>query len=289
MTTLQWRPPQPSPPPFHLSPTPLYSPLFPHFPLPKPHKPLFCTTTTSTPITESPESSSPPTKTKKKVRYRKPFPGETKGITEELRFVAMRLRNERDKVKQKEGGEEGEGEEWVEWESTVKGLLKYLVDSKVVFATVEGVVEESEDVALAYFRNTGLERSSRIDMDLQSFREKDMLIPEPSKAGLSYAKYLKELSEKSVPSFISHLYTIYFSHISGGQAILKQVVEKILDGRELEIMKWDDDPQVLLREVKDNFNKLAEDWPRINKDRCLRESGKSYKFLGQIVRLIVST
>ncbi|KAL9270514.1 putative inactive heme oxygenase 2, chloroplastic [Drosera capensis] len=285
MTTLQWRPTLPSPPPLHLFPPPPHSPLFPRFRLPKPPKPLSCTTTTPTPITESPESSSPPTKTKKKVRYRKPYPGETKGITEELRFVAMRLRHERDKVKQKEGGEEGEGEEW---EPTAKGLLKYLVDSKVVFETVEGVVEESEDVALAYFRNTGLERSSRIDIDLQSFREKDMLIPEPSKAGLSYAKYLKELSEKSVPSFISHLYTIYFSHISGGQAILKQVAEKILDGRELEITKWDDDPQVLLREVKDKFNKLAEHWPRIDKDRCLRESGKSYKFLGQIVRLIVS-
>ncbi|KAL9254659.1 putative inactive heme oxygenase 2, chloroplastic [Drosera capensis] len=153
---------------------------------------------------------------------------------------------------------DGEGEEWVEWEPTAKGLLKYLVDSKVVFDTVEGVVVESEDVALAYFRNTGLERSSRIDMDLQLFREENMLIPEPSKAGLSYAKYLKELSKKSVPSFISHLYTIYFTRISGDQAILKQVAEKILDGRELEITKWDDDPQVLLRQVKDTFNKLVE-------------------------------
>lgn len=48
-------------------------------------------------------------------------------------------------------------------------------------------------------------------------------IPPPSSPGLTYAAYLEDLAEKSAPSFLCHLYNIYFAHISGGQAIGKQV------------------------------------------------------------------
>ena len=68
-----------------------------------------------------------------------------------------------------------------------------------------------------------MERSEGLAKDLEWFREQGMVIPEPSNPGVSYGKYLEELSEKSAPLFLCHFYNIYFSHIAGGQAIGKQV------------------------------------------------------------------
>ena len=58
---------------------------------------------------------------------------------------------------------------------------------------------------------------------MEWFRQKGMVIPEPTTAGVSYGKYLEELAEKSAPLFLCHFYNIYFSHIAGGQVIAKQV------------------------------------------------------------------
>lgn len=123
--------------------------------------PLPSTTATST-------SSAPPV-LKRRKRYRKEYPGESKGITEELRFVAMRLRNvngkklsgdavdsfSEDEVEERDDGnlmlsdngndENGDGVE--SWQPSLDGFLKYLVDSKLVFSTVEQIVDESSDVA----------------------------------------------------------------------------------------------------------------------------------------------
>ena len=74
-----------------------------------------------------------------------------------------------------------------------------------------------------YFRKTGLERSASISKDLEWFKQRGIDIPQPSSPGIIYATYLTELAEKSAPSFLCHLYNIYFAHISGGQAIGKQV------------------------------------------------------------------
>lgn len=75
----------------------------------------------------------------------------------------------------------------------------------------------------AYFRKTGLERSEGLSKDLEYFRQKGIVIPEPRNPGLTYTKYLEELAEKSAPLFLCHFYNIYFSHIAGGQVIGKQV------------------------------------------------------------------
>lgn len=75
----------------------------------------------------------------------------------------------------------------------------------------------------AYFRKTGLERSEALEKDLEWLGQQGFVIPEPSGPGISYAKYLGELSEKSAPLFMCHFYNIYFSHIAGGQVIARQV------------------------------------------------------------------
>lgn len=110
----------------------------------------------------------PPPVLKKRRRYRKQYPGEKQGITEEMRFVAMKLR-ESSKVKPRsrtypgiselkdvnESGSEseesgGEGEDDT-WQPSMEGFVKYLVDSKLVFEFIERVVDESSDVSCEFF------------------------------------------------------------------------------------------------------------------------------------------
>ncbi|XP_028802952.1 probable inactive heme oxygenase 2, chloroplastic [Neltuma alba] len=261
--------------------------------------------TSSTAVT----SSSPPMSVnnappvlKKRKRYRKLYPGESTGITEEMRFVAMRLRNINgkkysDNENSTDGAdnsnsletsnEEDNCSEDETWQPSMEGFLKYLVDSKLIFTTVERIVDESGDVSYAYFRRNGLERSESLSKDLEWFSQRGFMIPDPSSPGLSYAKYLEELAENSAPLFLCHLYNIYFSHIAGGQVIARKVSEKLLEGKELEFYSWEGDVSESLKGVREKLNMLSEHWTRDEKNRCLKEATKSFRFLGQIVRLII--
>ncbi|XP_021284246.1 probable inactive heme oxygenase 2, chloroplastic, partial [Herrania umbratica] len=138
-----------------------------------------------------------------------------------------------------------------------------------------------------YFRKTGLERSPGLCKDLEWISQQDLVIPEPSNPGVTYVTYLEELADKSAPHFLSHFYNIYFSHIAGGQVIARQVSEMLLEGRELEFYKWDGDVQESLKVVCGKLNMLGEHWSREDRNKCLKEAAKSYKFLGQIIRLII--
>ncbi|RWR83101.1 heme oxygenase 1, chloroplastic [Cinnamomum micranthum f. kanehirae] len=215
----------------------------------------------------------------------KRYPGEKKGFVEEMRFVAMKLHT-RDQAK--EGEKEPDTQPVAKWEPSIEGYLRFLVDSKVVYDTLESIVDKAAYPAYAEFRNTGLERSDKLAKDLQWFKEQGHTIPEPSTPGTSYACYLEELSEKDPPAFICHFYNVYFAHTAGGRMIGKKVAEKILDNKELEFYKWDGDLPKLLQNVRENLNRVAESWSREEKDVCLEETEKSFKYSGEILRLILS-
>ncbi|KAG4141083.1 hypothetical protein ERO13_D06G054525v2 [Gossypium hirsutum] len=219
---------------------------------------------------------------------RKRYPGEAKGFVEEMRFVAMKLHT---KEQAKEGEKEVKQPEErpvQRWEPSVDGYLKFLVDSKLVYDTLEGIIDKAPFPSYAEFRDTGLERSEKLAKDLQWFKEQGYTIPEPSSPGVTYAEYLKELSEKDPQAFICHFYNIYFAHSAGGRMIGKKVAEKILDKKELEFYKWDGDLSQLLQNVRDKLNKVAESWTREEKNHCLEETEKSFKYSGDILRLILS-
>ncbi|KHG06528.1 Heme oxygenase 1, chloroplastic -like protein [Gossypium arboreum] len=219
---------------------------------------------------------------------RKRYPGEAKGFVEEMRFVAMKLHT---KEQAKEGEKEVKQPEErpvQRWEPSVDGYLKFLVDSKLVYDTLEGIIDKAPFPSYAEFRDTGLERSEKLAKDLQWLKEQGYTIPEPSSPGVTYAEYLKELSEKDPQAFICHFYNIYFAHSAGGRMIGKKVAEKILDKKELEFYKWDGDLSQLLQNVRDKLNKVAESWTREEKNHCLEETEKSFKYSGDILRLILS-
>lgn len=247
-------------------------------------------------------------------RYPRQYPGEAVGVAEEMRFVAMRLRNpKRTTIKDTTGAEdagagaeasedddddgglkeehenEEEGElEQGEWMPSTEGFVRYLVDSKLVFDTIERVVAESTDVAYVYFRKSGLERSASISKDLEWFREQGIAIPEPSTSGSTYAAYLTELAESNAPAFLSHYYNIYFAHITGGVAIGNKICKKILEGRELEFYRWDTDAELLLKDAREKLNELSKHWTRKDRNVCLKEAAKCFQYLGKMVRLIIS-
>lgn len=218
---------------------------------------------------------------------KKRYPGEAKGFVEEMRFVAMKLHT-REQAKEGEKEVKEKEEEAVrKWEPTIDGYLKFLVDSKLVYDTLEGIVEKAVFPFYAEFRNTGLERSEKLAKDLEWFKEQGYTIPEPSSPGVTYSQILQELSEKDPQAFICHFYNIYFAHSAGGRMIGRKVAEQLLEKKELEFYKWDGDLSQLLQNVRDKLNKVAESWTREEKNHCLEETEKSFKHSGEILRLIL--
>lgn len=213
---------------------------------------------------------------------------EKKGFVDEMRAVAMKLHT---REQAREGEKEAQGPEEkspTQWEPTIEGYSKFLVDSKLVYDTLERIVEEAPVPYYAEFRNTGLERSASLAKDLEWFREQGYSIPEPSAPGLAYASYLEELAKKDPQAFICHFYNVYFAHTAGGRMIGKKVAEKLLNKKELEFYKWDGDLRQLLQNVRDKLNTVAENWTREEKNHCLEETEKSFKYSGDILRLILS-
>ncbi|KAK9073802.1 hypothetical protein SSX86_006396 [Deinandra increscens subsp. villosa] len=218
-------------------------------------------------------------------KSKKRYPGEGKGFVEEMRFVAMKLHT---KDQAKEGEKEAQEKPLPKWEPTIDGYLKFLVDSKLVYDTLEKIVRKADFPEYAEFRNTGLERAESLAKDLAWLKEQGYSIPEPSSPGRSYSAYVEELSKKDPQAFICHFYNTYFAHSAGGRMIGKKVAEKILNGKELEFYKWDGDLSQLLQNVRNKLNVVAENWSREEKNHCLEETEKSFKFSGEILRLILS-
>lgn len=216
---------------------------------------------------------------------KKRYPGEKKGFVEEMRFVAMKLHT---KDQAKEGEKEADVQPIMKWNPSLHGYLRFLVDSKLVYHTLETIVQKASYPSYAEFRNTGLERSESLAKDLEWFKEQGHVIPEPSAPGISYARYLEDLSEKDPQAFLCHFYNVYFAHTAGGRMIGKKVAEKILNNKELEFYKWDGDLSQLLNNVREKLNIVAEGWSREEKNHCLEETEKSFKHSGEILRLILS-
>lgn len=73
------------------------------------------------------------------------------------------------------------------------------------------------------FRKTGFGRARRLAEELLWFSSQGHTIPEPGPAGISYSKYLMELSQTNIPAFISHLRNVYFGYSAGDQFLVQKV------------------------------------------------------------------
>ncbi|XP_042415236.1 heme oxygenase 1, chloroplastic-like [Zingiber officinale] len=122
----------------------------------------------------------------------------------------------------KEGKKESKSPPVAKWEPSIEGYLRFLVDIKIVYDTLEMIIQKAAYPWYAEFRSTGLERSEKLAKDLKWFKDQGHTIPEPSSPGVSYSQHLEELSQKDPQAFICHFYNIYFTHSAGGRMIGKK-------------------------------------------------------------------
>lgn len=204
-----------------------------------------------------------------------------------MRFVAMKLHT-KDQAP-KEGGKEASQHPMKKWQPTRQGYLNFLAESKQVYDTLEQIVAEAPSAELAEFRGTGLERAERLARDIAIFKEEYNLEPAPISEdgpGVAYSRLLQHLAKENPQAFLCHFYNIYFAHTAGGRMIGTKVASMILDGRTLEFYKYEGDYKPLLENVKDSLNRVAENWSRDQKDQCLEETETSFKYSGNLLKLV---
>lgn len=77
----------------------------------------------------------------------------TGGFVDEMRSVAMKLHT---KDQAKDGEKETQGKPWRKWEPTIDGYLKFLVDSKLVYDTLDKILDKSDFPECEFFNRISL-------------------------------------------------------------------------------------------------------------------------------------
>ncbi|CAM0870716.1 unnamed protein product [Alopecurus aequalis] len=206
-----------------------------------------------------------------------------KTFLEEMRAKAMRMHS---KDQAAEGEKELQGPSLNDLEPNFDSYLRFLVDSKLIFQTLENIIDRAAVPWYAEFQNTGLERSAALEKDLKWFSEQGHTIPEPSSFDTTYASYLEELSEKDQHAFFCHYYNMYFGQSAGGRMTGKKIADKILNKKELEFYKWEGTLSELLQNVRTKLNQVASSWTREEKNHCLEETETSFAYSGERLRRI---
>ncbi|KAK3134045.1 hypothetical protein QOZ80_6AG0544350 [Eleusine coracana subsp. coracana] len=206
---------------------------------------------------------------------------EVKEFMVEMRARAMRLHS---KDQSWEGMAEALEPPVATWNPTVEGYISYLVDMKLVFGTLEAVVNRAAIPWYAELQNNGLERSEALKKDLEWFSQQGYTIPQPAAPGIAYSSFLEEVSEKDPQAFTCHFYNAYFGLAGGGRIIGRKVAEKILSNKEMDLYKLDNK---VLQEVRGKLNKVTSAWSREEKDNCLAEIEKSFVYSRSLRRCLI--
>lgn len=152
-------------------------------------------------------------------------------IDTELRGAAMRLHTREQAPKEGQASAPASREPYT---PTHDDYLHFLVDSLHVYEALEEIVNHRPELAM--FRDTGLERTSALEQDIQfMIDEYNLQQPVVGEAGRSYASHLRSID--SIPEFMCHFYNFYFAHTAGGRMIGKQMAALLLDKRTLEFYK----------------------------------------------------
>lgn len=196
-------------------------------------------------------------------------------IETELRGAAMRLHTRKQAPKEGEA-EEKQPEPAEPYVPSHKDYLAFLVDSQHVYAAFEDVVNSTQE--LATFRNTGLERTKPLEVDIEFMVvEYDLTRPAVGKMGMDYADEIRRIGhEGTIPEFICHYYNFYFAHTAGGRMIGKQMSSLLLNNRTLEFYKWDGDLNKIKGRVKADIEAMAASWSREEKDECVAATAVAF-------------
>ena len=158
-------------------------------------------------------------------------PVDTGFIATELRGAAMKLHTTRQAPKEGKVKAQEPQEKYV---PTHDDYLHFLVDSQYVYQALEDIVNEKDE--LKQYRNTGLERTSCLETDIDfMMKEYNLARPEVGDFGKRYADEIRSIT--SIPEFMCHYYNFYFAHTAGGRMIGKQMASLLLEKKTLEFYK----------------------------------------------------
>lgn len=212
-------------------------------------------------------------------------PPATGFIDTELRGAAMRLHT------RKQAPKEGQAEEKAPrsaepYVTKHEDYLAFLVDSQAVYQAFEDVVEQLPE--MAPFRNTGLERTGPLEIDIEFMvKEYGLERPEVGPMGAGYAEEIRRIAnEGTVPELMCHYYNHYFAHTAGGRMIGKRMAALLLNKKTLEFYKWDGDINEIKVRVKDDIEKMADSWTREEKDECVDATAATFRYGGGMNSLL---
>jgi heme oxygenase (biliverdin-producing, ferredoxin) len=205
---------------------------------------------------------------------------------DELRSYAMRLHTKEQAPREGKAEAPKEQKPWV---PTKEGYLNFLVQSREVYRAFETVMASKASPAFVKFCNTGLERGAALDRDIAYMKEQwGLTAAEPTAdgPGMSYANVLRKLAADNVPAFMCHYYNFYFAHTAGGRMIGTQVSKAALDGWMGDFYRWEGDVRSHLNAVRESLNEVANGWTEEEKQMCLEETPRTFKYSGELLRCI---
>jgi len=204
-------------------------------------------------------------------------------------FVQTEMRRAAMKLHTRDQSREGEQEAQTpvaKWEPGRAEYLRFLVDSRAVYSCFEELVAKTDD--LAQYRDSGLERTEALNLDIAWFAEQGLETPEVGQYGTAYCELLQGMAEAGEwEPFTCHFYNFYFAHTAGGRMIGKMMSDKLLDGRTLEFYQWSGDPkEELLPGLRGEIDATVAKWTREQKDACLAETANSFKYGGSMLKYL---
>lgn len=168
------------------------------------------------------------------------------------------------------------------WQPDIIHYLQFLVDSLVVYETIEEISEEYP--VLAPFRSTGLERSKALQQDIAWIGETyGLSVPKPGVHGPGYAAHLRELAKTNMPKYMCHYYNHMFAHTAGGRMIGKKYSDLFFDGKVLNFYKWEGEVKDHMKATVAKVDELANTWSAEEKQACLDETAMSFRYSGALM------
>lgn len=214
---------------------------------------------------------------------RKRRPGEHKGFVEEMRMVAMRLHT-KDQAP-REGEQEASALPIDQWYPSKDDFMQFLVDSRCVYSYFETELAYPGTYDPVYSRlsNSGLERLSALDKDIDYLNSLGVETPQASPAATRYVNYIRDLIQDRPEAVLCHWYNYYFAHSAGGRMIGRLMQDRLFDGRSFAFYEWDTDVKTILNKVRVVIDEVAKDWPRDVKEDCLKETGLAFGYSGTVL------
>lgn len=202
-------------------------------------------------------------------------------VNTDMRAVAMKLHTPQQLKKPASGSTPPPPQEPA-WTPDVIHYLQFLVDSLVVYETIEQISEEYP--VLAPFRNTGLERSKALKEDIAWISSTyDLKVPSAGVHGPGYAAHMRELAKTNMPKYMCHYYNHMFAHTAGGRMIGKKYSDMFFDGKVLNFYQWEGEVKDHMKATVAKVDELANTWNDEEKKACLDETAMSFRYSGALM------